>query len=408
MQFATLSSEALAEADVPSIVDHLRGLQRFRNQLDAYEASVLDAVLGRGVAAAAGERDLAAALAKLQRISRREANRKRKTAESRAADPEAGGAFDEGDITADQLNDLAGADVDGDTRRRLLGDARNQGTDQTRDAVRRAEEEQRRESADDRQRRLHRKRTAKRFVDRDGMHRFEFALDPGSAAPVGAALSDLVERLWQHDKRRGDTTDRRNDQRLADALVELCRDASAARGTTSAAGAPGRSVVNVTVGHEWLAGCTDAVGVTDQGIRLAPATLRELSCDAEVLPTVLGGRAEVLEVGRRRRTVSEAQRRALVARDRGCARPGCDAPPDRCHAHHLVHWVDGGPTDLSNLVLVCAVDHTWLHQAGMTLAPGPGGTWREVPYSGGGSGRSSPGDLARPPETPVELFPRAG
>ncbi len=387
VQLETLTSDQLAEADVPAVVEHLRALQRFRNRLDAYESSVLEAVLGSGVAVAAGERNLADALAKLQRVSRREARRKQKAAEARAASPDAADAFDHGDINTEQMNDLAGADVGNDTRRRLVDEARNQTPDQTRRAVQQAEEREREETADERQQRLHRKRTGRRFVDRDGMHRFEFALDPASAAPVSATLSRLVERLWQHDKRRGDNDGRRNDQRLADALVYLCREAQGDVGSGSSRG-PGQATVSVRVDREWLAGSTDASGITDQGITLAPTTLRELACDAQILPIVMGGRSEVLDVGRRRRTVSDAQRRALVARDGGCARPGCDAPPDRCHAHHLIHWVDGGPTDLSNLVLVCHADHTWLHQAGMTLARGPGGVWREVPYRGPDPARS--------------------
>ncbi len=48
---------------------------------------------------------------------------------------------------------------------------------------------------------------------------------------------------------------------------------------------------------------------------------------------------------------------ALVVRDRSCAFPGCDAPTSRCDAHHVVHWADGGPTSLGNLVLPCRYHH---------------------------------------------------
>ena len=48
---------------------------------------------------------------------------------------------------------------------------------------------------------------------------------------------------------------------------------------------------------------------------------------------------------------------ALVVRDEGCAFPGCDAPPSRCDAHHIKHWVHGGCTALGNLVLLCERHH---------------------------------------------------
>lgn len=86
-------------------------------------------------------------------------------------------------------------------------------------------------------------------------------------------------------------------------------------------------------------------------------TLRQLLCDADLLPVVLGGPSEILDVGHSQRFVTPAQRLALEARDGGCAFPGCDKPPQDCHAHHMIPWWQGGPSDLSNLVLVCAHHH---------------------------------------------------
>ncbi|MFL6137483.1 MAG: DUF222 domain-containing protein [Frankiaceae bacterium] len=77
--------------------------------------------------------------------------------------------------------------------------------------------------------------------------------------------------------------------------------------------------------------------------------LRRLGCDAELLRVVLGPAGEVLDLGRAARLPTTAQRRALAARDGGCLFPGCDRAPPWCQAHHLVHWVDGGPTDLASL-----------------------------------------------------------
>ncbi len=92
------------------------------------------------------------------------------------------------------------------------------------------------------------------------------------------------------------------------------------------------------------------------------------------LPPALGGApTQPLEVGRTSRVVTAAQRAALVVRDGGCAFPGCDRPPAWCEAHHLRHWLHGGPTDLANLALVCRAHHRAVHEGGWRLARDPDG-----------------------------------
>jgi hypothetical protein len=98
------------------------------------------------------------------------------------------------------------------------------------------------------------------------------------------------------------------------------------------------------------------------------------------LPATLGGApAQPLEVGRASRVVSAAQRAALVVRDGGCAVPGCDRPPAWCEAHHLVHWLHGGPTDLENLALVCRAHHRAVHEGGWRLGRDPDGRLTATP-----------------------------
>jgi len=62
--------------------------------------------------------------------------------------------------------------------------------------------------------------------------------------------------------------------------------------------------------------------------------------------------------------------------DRGCLFPGCDRSPGWCDAHHVWHWVKGGPTGLWNLVLVCRRHHVLCHEGGWHLARGPDGRVR--------------------------------
>ncbi|MFM1723080.1 DUF222 domain-containing protein [Rhodococcus sp. PAM 2766] len=95
---------------------------------------------------------------------------------------------------------------------------------------------------------------------------------------------------------------------------------------------------------------------------LSIATARRLACDCHLTPIVMHDGVPI-DLGRTSRTVSKKQRRALIARDHGCAFPGCGAPPAHCEGHHIKHWADGGPTDLDNLVLLCRYHHRLLHHS---------------------------------------------
>jgi hypothetical protein len=102
-------------------------------------------------------------------------------------------------------------------------------------------------------------------------------------------------------------------------------------------------------------------GQLNTGERLSPAMIRRLACDAAILPAVLGGAGQVLDLGRSRRLFSGAIRRALDLRDGGCAFPGCDRAPIWCE-EHLLTWLLGGETTVDNGVLVCRVHHRLLHE----------------------------------------------
>lgn len=88
---------------------------------------------------------------------------------------------------------------------------------------------------------------------------------------------------------------------------------------------------------------------------------RRLACNASIIPAVLGGDSEVLDLGRAQRLFTAAQRRALLLRDRTCRAEGCDIPGTWAEAHHWVAWSSGGPTDLDNGVLLCSHHHHRAH-----------------------------------------------
>ena len=128
----------------------------------------------------------------------------------------------------------------------------------------------------------------------------------------------------------------------------------------------------------------DAAAITETGTSLSAADLRRLACDTRVIPVVMGGAGEVLDVGRATRTIPPAIRRALIARDQRCVWPGCNRAPIHCDGHHIDHWVDDGPTCVANLALLCHTHHQRLHEYNFDLHPpngpaAPGEGWTVTP-----------------------------
>ena len=105
------------------------------------------------------------------------------------------------------------------------------------------------------------------------------------------------------------------------------------------------------------------------GLHLGKEAARRVACDAGLVVLCHAADGQVLDVGRRSRTVPSAMRRALLSRDRGqCQFPGCESR--HCDAHHVEHWADGGETRLQNLVLACRFHHRALHEGGFRVVPG--------------------------------------
>jgi hypothetical protein len=249
-------------------------------------------------------------------------------------------------------------------------------------------------------------------------------LEPEAGQTVLAALEPLARPAAADDPRTGS-------QRTADALTELARRALEGGRLPQAGGV--RPQLLVTVDLDSLLGRSGSVG-GDMGWAgpLDREACRRLACDGTLtrvvisrqprhhraldsdhglyhdpsakapsatrdpsepaglrqqlraavakLPPVLGGAPSLpLDVGRATRVVAPAQRAALAVRDGGCVFPGCDRPLAWCDAHHLWHWVDGGPTDLANLALLCRAHHRRVHEEGWQLIRGPDGGFTASP-----------------------------
>jgi hypothetical protein len=190
-------------------------------------------------------------------------------------------------------------------------------------------------------------------------------LDPAAGDVVLCALTAATPVPARHD-------DRTATQRRADALVEVCAGWLASGAAPTNGGI--RPQVQVTVSLRTLRDRPGApesnpgapllgdVPVLACGQPVTPGQARRLACDAAVVPVVLGGDSEPLDIGRLTRVVPVGMRRALGLRDGGCRFPGCDRPTTWCDAHHLQPWADGGATSLDNLILLCAHHHTLVHE----------------------------------------------
>jgi hypothetical protein len=188
----------------------------------------------------------------------------------------------------------------------------------------------------------------------DGRVRLTGWLDREDAAVVNAALDPLCSPRTTPD---GDT--RTATQRRADALVEVCQLALRTEELPDHGGE--RPHLVVTIPFETLRDEVGA-GLLDTGERLSAQQVRRMACDAKIVPAVLGGDGQVLDLGMTRRLFSGALRRALVLRDGGCAFPQCDRPARWCEGHHVLSWLRGGPTSVDNGVLLCGFHHRLIHQ----------------------------------------------
>lgn len=151
-------------------------------------------------------------------------------------------------------------------------------------------------------------------------------------------------------------------QRLLQAVLDAIRKGPASGGSQDpAAPMDSRVEMLVMIDYDSLVGRSQTPGLTGHGEYLAAATARRLACNAGILPLVMGGNSQPLDVGRRRRFFSKSQKRAIAARDRGCIHPGCSMGVNRTEAHHLDPWSAGGRTRVNNGVLLCVGCHTAYH-----------------------------------------------
>ena len=152
--------------------------------------------------------------------------------------------------------------------------------------------------------------------------------------------------------------DRSASERQAEALADMCGYVLDHGDVPECGGH--RPHVNVLIRLDDLQNRARAACL-DFGGAVSPESLRMLCCDAAAVPIVLNGKGQPLDVGRATRTIPDGLRRAVAARDKGCAHPGCGRPVSWCECHHITPWECGGETTLSTLAMLCRVHHRQIH-----------------------------------------------
>lgn len=198
------------------------------------------------------------------------------------------------------------------------------------------------------------------LADGGGLFDYHLVVDAEAKAVIEAAVGALSAPR----PAEGEPDLRPSGQRRLEALLDVVR-----RGVASADGVATttKAQVFVTMPLADLVARANAGTVlasADAGSLLGPETVRRLACDAGVVPAVLGGASEVLDLGCTVRLFTKGQVKALWLRDGGCTFPGCSAPAGWGDTHHLWHWADGGPTDLDNAALLCGRHHSVVHSKG--------------------------------------------
>jgi hypothetical protein len=196
-----------------------------------------------------------------------------------------------------------------------------------------------------------------------------FTLDTLTGAALKKALYAIAAP--KHQAAKGPLGERRpTPERLGQAFAELIQRYPAKK-LPKAGGLNATVVVTMTL--ETLMGGLKAAQL-DTGETISPGLARKLACEAGIIPAVLGGDSQVLDLGRKQRFHNEYQRIAKTIEKRGCEVAGCDWPPGMCHLHHPVRWVDGGGTNRDG-IMICPPHHARAHDQRYTMTQLPTGKY---------------------------------
>jgi hypothetical protein len=369
-QFAFADPHAVPDS---LLLERIEELFTIRDRIDGQVQQLLQIADTREATTAECGRSTRSWLVEELRLSRVEAGRRLRVARHRSVQPQIAAALDAGEISLEHAGRITGclaklpANWREESERILVDAARSVDPDSLRPLV---DELRLRSGADE----TREEREQRRYDDRwctavttfDGMLHLQAMLDPTGGATVLAALTSLMTSTADDDRTVG--------QRRADALVDVASYSLHAGRLPDNGG--DRPQVTVTI--DWTALRNDLAGGTAtlsgpgmRPVEISPAAARRLACDADLLPVVLGGASQPLDIGRTSRTWTTAQRRAARLRDSGCVWPDCQATLDRCDLHHLHYWSRGGPSNLTNSAHLCTYHHWLVHHSNWTISRHP-------------------------------------
>ncbi|WP_324013942.1 HNH endonuclease [Microbacterium sp. JZ37] len=211
-------------------------------------------------------------------------------------------------------------------------------------------------------------------TERDGSVSFTGRADPETAAPIVALLDGMVTQRMRANEHEPDEARRDRRTRLQMQIDILADVARHALGCTAIPTRPIATMV-VRMDYDTFRAALDEQNGDASGGGMAtidgieqPVTakaVRRMAVDAQIIPCVLGGKSEILDLGRRERLFTPKQKLAISLRDEGCA--FCGAPPGHAVVHHIEWWSRGGRTDLDNGILLCVACHHRIHDDGWDI-----------------------------------------
>ncbi|WP_425341109.1 DUF222 domain-containing protein [Arthrobacter oryzae] len=221
---------------------------------------------------------------------------------------------------------------------------------------------------------------------RHGLHHLEIFATTDQYEPLLTVMNTATNPRAQ-DKTAGsgeaeqNLDERTRQQRLLDGLVGAVKAGLTTGGLPAAGGL--RPQVMVTIDYRDLLERLDRLDQSGTTNDVTPgsgripgtgmgsftftgpvtaSTVRKIACDADIIPVLLGSEGRVLDVGRTTRTFPQHIRKAITARDQGCAFPGCTIPAPWTEAHHISYWSEGGTTSADNGTLLCSHHHHLIHK----------------------------------------------
>ena len=404
----------MAGLSLGELRERLGLIKRAEARLAAMKTAALAAYASRG-----GEGSARRVVLEELQASKQQARREVETASQLTQVPETLDALGAGEIPEDHAKQIAKAASQGPVDESVLVEAARREDFGT--FSRTLRDHQHQQSGDDGKSLLakQRKRRDLGFFKSpdDGMFILNGRFDPEAGNRIEAALADEVRRQRHEDNGTADQAS--FGQRMADALEHLvCAEVGERT--------PPRATLILTADWDALnhkladARLLDGTPIpVDEALRLA--------CNADILPAVFDTEGQQLRVGRKYRSATEAQRAALIIRDKHCI--GCGRSAVWCEAHHIQEWLAGGRTDIDNLVLVCKPCHHNIHDHGWTVNRDQNGAYElrppplpyadlptdrtrsgppPKPYADIPSGQARSGPSPVPSKSSTEPFPDSG